>query len=357
MIKSNKKITITDVAKMAGVSKGTVDRVIHNRGEVSEASKKKVLEVVDRIGYQANLYASMLASKKHYRVVCFTPRSQSGEYWSLVNDGIDKGTVRASEFNLDVQVVDYDQFDIHSFRTAAREMLDLDPQAVVLAPLFHDDTIDICRELDLREVPYVFIDSRMEATDYLAYYGMPMKASGILCASLLELKPEDRKIAHFRIERGNDRLSDPTIRRREGFMEYIKNNFPQCEVVNTFISPYDDGHNFRVFDEFFEKNPDIRHIVTFNSRAHLIASYFRARGIRDKKFIGFDLLDSNVAALREGYISGLIVQRTRLQVYMAINALIDFLIMKKSPAKRDNFMSMDILTRYNVDFYSDMAQN
>ena len=39
----DKRITIKDIAQLAGVSKGTVDRVIHNRGEVSEASRQKVL--------------------------------------------------------------------------------------------------------------------------------------------------------------------------------------------------------------------------------------------------------------------------------------------------------------------------
>ena len=38
------KVTINDVAKAAGVSKGTVDRVLHNRGEVSRKSKEKVLK-------------------------------------------------------------------------------------------------------------------------------------------------------------------------------------------------------------------------------------------------------------------------------------------------------------------------
>ena len=40
-----KKVSIKDVAKRAGVSIGTVDRVIHNRGRVSEKTQKKVLKI------------------------------------------------------------------------------------------------------------------------------------------------------------------------------------------------------------------------------------------------------------------------------------------------------------------------
>ena len=52
MSKPDKKVTIKDVAQLAGVSKGTVDRVIHNRGEVSAESFRKVQEVVRKIDYK-----------------------------------------------------------------------------------------------------------------------------------------------------------------------------------------------------------------------------------------------------------------------------------------------------------------
>ncbi|MBQ1709039.1 MAG: LacI family DNA-binding transcriptional regulator, partial [Bacteroidales bacterium] len=40
------KITLKDVARMAGVSRGTVDRVIHNRGDVSKQSYDDVMRVI-----------------------------------------------------------------------------------------------------------------------------------------------------------------------------------------------------------------------------------------------------------------------------------------------------------------------
>lgn len=49
--------TIKDIAQMAGVSAGTVDRVLHNRGDVSQKSKEKVQKVLDEINYQPNVFA------------------------------------------------------------------------------------------------------------------------------------------------------------------------------------------------------------------------------------------------------------------------------------------------------------
>ncbi len=71
MDKEFSNIRIVDIAKMAGVSVGTVDRVIHNRGRVSEENKKKVQAILEMVHYQPNLMArSLAASKKQYHFAC-----------------------------------------------------------------------------------------------------------------------------------------------------------------------------------------------------------------------------------------------------------------------------------------------
>ena len=357
MEKDEKKITIKDVARLAGLSKGTVDRVVHNRGEVSEESKRRVLEVIQQIGYKPNIYASLLASKKHYTLLCLIPKFCPGEYWELVYTGIGRAVERARNYNIGIDVISYDQFDRESFRRAARELLDRNPQAVLLAPIYRNDTLALTAELTSRNVPYVYIDSRLEGSGYLAYFGMPMYQSGYLAASLLTEQPDIREIANFRIDRGGAQPQDnPTLRRREGFMAYLKENFPEYRVYEDFIKPYDPEYNLRVLDSFFERHPDIRHIVTFNSRVHLISEYLEKRTLKDRFVVGFDKLAGNLEGVRKGYIKFLITQRTETQVYRGITAIIEHMVFHTTPAEQDNFMSMDILTKYNVDYYSDIYE-
>lgn len=64
MDKEFSNIRIVDIAKMAGVSVGTVDRVIHNRGRVSEENRKKVQAILEMVHYQPNLMARSLAVSK-----------------------------------------------------------------------------------------------------------------------------------------------------------------------------------------------------------------------------------------------------------------------------------------------------
>ena len=67
------KVRIKDIAERAGVSVGTVDRVIHGRTNVSKASLLKVQKVLDEINYVPNHYASALASNKTYNFAAILP--------------------------------------------------------------------------------------------------------------------------------------------------------------------------------------------------------------------------------------------------------------------------------------------
>ena len=59
-----KNYTIKDIAELAGVSKGTVDRVIHKRGKVSSKALEQVNKVLDQIEYKPNPIAKSLKNNK-----------------------------------------------------------------------------------------------------------------------------------------------------------------------------------------------------------------------------------------------------------------------------------------------------
>ena len=94
--------TIKDIARMAGVSAGTVDRVLHNRGDVSPQSKAKVQKVLDEIHYQPNVFAIGLAAKKKYSFVCLIPYYIEHDYWHSVVGGIERARQELRPFNVSV---------------------------------------------------------------------------------------------------------------------------------------------------------------------------------------------------------------------------------------------------------------
>lgn len=346
------RITINDVAQAAGVSKGTVDRVLHNRSEVSGKSREKVLKVIEELGYRPNLYASILASRKLQTIICVIPEFAPGEFWELTERGIVSGQEKSSAFGVNVRTVQYDQYDVESFRAACEKTLGQNPSGVILAPMFKAETLRFVGELRNRGICYMYIDSRLDDDGYLGYFGMPMYQSGYLCADILSLGRPLHKVYAVRIARDKKGLSDPTASRRAGFMDYMAENYPGCTVENVFIDPKDVHDIHERLDELFasDSNPE-KHIVMFNSRIHLVADYLREKDIRTCRVVGFDVLEKNVAALRDGYVQMLIAQHSDHQVESAIAAMADWLLIGKPLQRRDNFTQMDILNRYNCDYY------
>ena len=353
MADSGKKVTINDVAKAAGVSKGTVDRVLHDRGEVSRKSREKVLHVVKELGYRPNMYASMLASHKQHVIACIIPEYVEGDFWSLTAKGVRDVTEAVSRYGVTIQMLTYDQYDIRSFREACASVMGMNPSGVILAPMFRKDTLHLASQLTERGIPYVYVDSKIDEDDsYLAYFGMPMYQSGYLCGDILVNGAKVDKVHVIRIERDKTGHSDPTLERREGFMDYMAAHSPETEIVNVFIDPKSpEDINAKLDTVFADDTVSCRHIVMFNSRIHLVAEYMRARGVMNCRTVGFDFLEKNVTAMKEGYVSALIAQHADRQASSAVNALIDDIIHGIHAPKRDNYTQLDIINRYNCEYY------
>ena len=345
------KITIMDIARLTGLSKGTVDRVIHNRGEVSKKSYDKIMAVIKELGYEPNFYASLLAKGTNHTIVVLIPNHMPGTFWELSDHGIQRAAATVKPLGVHVQVMGYEELEEDSFRSACSSILEMAPSGVVFAPMFKTESMVFANALAEKGIPYTFIDSKIEDEGYMAYYGMPMYESGYLCGDQLTGGNPVESVLIVRIHRDRNSLSDPTLIRREGFLDYLKEHSPQCNVHNLFIDPSAPEEIYSVLEDFFKEHPQVHHLVMFNSRVHLLAPYLREHPEHGRKVVGFDNLSANLSALLDGTVSTLIAQHPDEQVNLAVTAISDKILLGKYPERKDNFMHMDILTRYNAAYY------
>lgn len=69
------RVTITDIAERAGVSAGTVDRVIHKRGEVAAKTREKVLQIIREMNYEPDIFGQHPGfKKKPFVLLPFCPK-------------------------------------------------------------------------------------------------------------------------------------------------------------------------------------------------------------------------------------------------------------------------------------------
>lgn len=335
---------------MSGVSTGTVDRILHNRGKVSEEARKKVEKVLKEIDYQPNLIARSLALKKNYHFISVLPSFVEGEYWEKVTQGIKKAERAFFSYNVVNESLYFNQFDQSTFDALIPRFEEIDCQGVVIATLFQESVMRLTRLLDAQGIPYVLIDSFIENTNCLSYYGTNSFDSGYIAGRLL-LEQIDRKddIALFRFIRQGETTTQ--IRNREaGFKSYMDEHSyeGQMHIIQLYADRCDE--NSLIMDKFFNNHPNVNFGIIFNSRAYLLGNYFTKRN-RDFHLIGYDELDANLEYLKKGCITHLIGQRPEVQGYNSIRSLFDHSVLH-SNGQKINYMPIDILLKENIQYYN-----
>lgn len=347
----NKNYTIKDIARMAGVSAGTVDRVLHNRGDISLASKEKVQKVLNEIDYHPNMFAIGLAAKKRYRIISIIPYYIEHDYWHAVAQGIDYAAQELRSFNVGVDYLYYDYANETSYETACTKIQQESVDAVLIAPNFHKETIKLTTYLEKKNIPYVFIDFNIEQTHALCYIGQDSKTSGYIAAKILMRHYEKgQELVLFLNNPKNNPAEIQMQCRLEGFTQYLTAEHKGLIIHDIVLHKKDIDSNKQLLDHFFSKHPQAVLGAVFNSRVYQVASYLHEKGQKLKGLVGYDLLQKNVKHLREGEVNYLIGQRPSLQGYCGIKALCDHIVFKK-PVTTVKYMPIDILMKENIDFY------
>lgn len=350
MPEDKRNIRIVDIARLAGVSPGTVDRVLHNRGKVSPDKKEKIEKVLKEINYKPNIIARSLAMRKHHTILVFIPYFEKGSYWDTLDGGIVKAANELANFNIDIEYVYYDQYNAKSFKEKASEILDKDISAVLVAPLFKKHSVWFSQELDKKEIPYVYVDSNIEDQNNLSYFGANSFDSGRLAAKLLLYKiDKDSDIVVARIPSQNDDESTQTVTRERGFLEYLSENKFEGKVHNVKLLD-DDGVVKSSLLNLLEAN-NVQGGIMFNSRIHELSQALPSVAKAKMKLVGYDLIAKNIEALHQSEVAFLLSQRSDMQGYNGVKALSNFLLFGKS-ADKVNYMPIDILVEENIRYYN-----
>lgn len=348
---SVKQYRIKDIAKMAGVSAGTVDRVLHNRGEVSQRSREQVEAVLSQIDYKPNLYLSSIGVKRAISIVVVLPSFTSGGYWEQIEHGIRHAAYELSNIKLKIRYLHYDQFDLFSCREIYNQALGIPCDAMLIGPTFTDETLQLVDRLGAQGTPYVFVDGMIANTEPLAFFGPDSYMLGRIQARLLiGSMDRTRTVVMLRARRVGDETSTPSIVRRNGFLSYVRENHPDLRVVDSTYDASGAGRSRADFDELFARVPDIGGIVVFNSRAYVVSDYLRRRGLQQIALVGCGVVERNLADLRAGYITFLLSERPDKQGYLAVRAILEYILFGKRGVQI-NHTPTDILIKENVDYY------
>ena len=236
------KIRIKDIAERAGVSVGTVDRIIHGRGNVSPISMERVQKVLDEIHYTPNHYASALASHSVHQFAAILPMHEVDSYWARVENGLMDGARRFNDFKLSFKIFRYDPFNTESFKVECQSLLDSNPDTVIIGPIFNYNIMaKFTSQLDEREIPYALLDSNWPEFNHRIFYGQDSLQSGAFSGHIMSLATDasTKKMALFKVLGEGRVASRQQMNREVGFRQYMEEHKPDIEIVDVNLYVYD----------------------------------------------------------------------------------------------------------------------
>src|SRR5512138_1033212 len=83
------RVTMSDVARKAGVSLMTVSRVINNKGDVSSETRQRVLEIISHLGYRPSAIARSLATRETATIGLVVP-DVSNAFFAEITQGVER---------------------------------------------------------------------------------------------------------------------------------------------------------------------------------------------------------------------------------------------------------------------------
>lgn len=346
------KIRIKDIAEKAGVSVGTVDRVLHNRPNVSKEAKSKVDKVLEEINYQPNMYASALAYNKSYTFFIIVPKHASEAYWEEIEEGAYRACEMRRDFRVDVKVLYYKRFQTETFIETYENCLRQNPDGVVIVPAGLEETRKFTDQLHELDIPFILLDSYMPDLKPLSFFGQDSFQSGYFAAKMLMLIASNEKEIMLMKQMKNGKVASKQQDNREvGFRHYMADHFPEVTItmvdlpLDTSKKEYD-----KILEQFFATHPHVHHCITLNSKAHLVGEFLLRTNRRNVQIMGYDMVGKNAQCLREGSISFLIAQHAFMQGYECIDTLFRAIVLRKKVTPV-NYMPIELLTKENVDFY------
>ncbi len=131
---SQRSLTLRDVSQASGVSEMTVSRVLRNRGDVSDATRQRVLDAAKELGYVPNKIAGALASQRVNLVAVIIP-SMSNMVFPEVMTGISE-VLNETDLQPVVGITNYLP---KREEKVLYEMLSWRPSGVIIAGLEHSD--------------------------------------------------------------------------------------------------------------------------------------------------------------------------------------------------------------------------
>ena len=311
--------TIKEIAALAGVSRGTVDRVLNDRGAVNPETAEKIRKIAKELDYKPNRAGLVLAAQKKRLKLGVILFSTGNPFFQDVLAGINEKAEELAGYNCTV-ITKQISFGVEAQLQAVKELLAEEVNGIAMTP-YNDERIRNCiNTLYEQGIPVVTLNTDIENSRRIAYVGSNY-TSNILCHT--------ERIAGF-------------LKTLEPFSERIR-------VVDTVEIHDDEVESYEKTTTLLSKHPEIN--ALFFAAGGVYGGCRSVEALGKKKairIIAFDLVPTTRQMLENDTIAATICQQPKIQGSKPLSLLFAYLTTGENPEKEYNYVAVDIRIKENI---------
>lgn len=341
-------VTIKEIARLSGVSRGTVDRVLNNRGSVKPETAEKVMQVIKDVNYSPSRAGKTLAIKKKqlkFGFILFSSTSSNPFFLDVVR-GIQARADFMKEYGVTVETryatLDNPQLQVQLID----ELINKGINGLAITPINHPIVAEKLKEIAKNGIPVVTSNSDIPNCGRIAYVGSDYYKSGETAAGLMNLIcGQDTKVG---IITGSHWILCHS-ERIAGFTDNINKNYPNIQIIDTAINNDDDAESFIVTRKMLTEHPEINALYLVAAGIQGACRAVDDLGLRGKiKIISYDTTEPTCKLVRENVIIATIAQQAFTQGAKPLDILLDYVGLNIKPEKEYFYTKIEIKIKENL---------
>mgnify|MGYP000845744127 FL=1 len=338
-------VTSGKIAELAGVSRGTVDRALHNRGGVKPEVEKKIKQIAKELGYEPDRAGKALSSRKNPPKIGVLLNSVGNAFFDEVKEGIAAAEKELADFRLKILLKEVKGYQPEDQLAALDEFASLGVKGIVIMPVNDLRVADKINALSDRGIRFVTVNTDIDATDRIAYVGCDYVKSGQTAAGLAELILPGR--TNLLIVTGSIKNLGHN-KRIYGFGRALKDRLADIRVIDIVENQDDEEQAYRITAQKLREHPEVNMIYMVSAGVGGVA---RAVSEQSQKIhiLCFDSTPQIVSLIKAGKITATICQEPYEQGYRAVRILFDAVVNGVLPASEFQYTDCQIKIRQNIE--------
>lgn len=246
-------VTIKKIAEYSGVSRGTVDRVLNNRGNVKPETEALVRKIADQLGYTPNIAGKALAARKKSLTIGIILISEGNTFFDDVINGIRQAEKELKDYGVNIVLKRMKGYNVQEQLNLIEELKE-NINILILNAISDTAIADAIAELSKKNIGVITVNTDIENSKRLCYVGSDYEKGGETACGMIGFLTNG--CANIGILTGSEKILGHR-QRVAGFRKIMKNKYPNMKEIAFAATDDDDIQAYEVTKQMLFKHKEI----------------------------------------------------------------------------------------------------